>query len=291
MSASSARLQRYARRTVILLLVSVNAVLVMLNLQKHEVVSSEWLDLEAVLGLELDDEAMPDSIAFREAGAAGIGGSSRLGAGGGAAAAGVAARQPAEIWPGGTPAVPSEPPGRREALLADDGSIRLVGAVPSWSVATELAGYAEARLPAGEDGVTIDYTWHPEADIDARAGVVRLAEPLLYGPGRAEVPTSAEAGLDAVAEILVANPSVLAVVVGYTDDLGESSDNAAVAFARATAVSTYLEAAGVAPDQVVIAAPRPAEPAASNGTVEGRQLNRRLEIELENFLSDPGVVG
>ena len=273
-NASTLRLQRAARATVIVLLVSVNAVLVLLMLQKYDVVPRDRFDLESMLGLGDERTTLPKSIAF---GVEADGDGEAIVA------------EPGADWPGGAPDVPADPPAPRLALLDEDGSLRLTGAVPSWEVATRLAAYAGARLPAGEDAVSIDYSWHPDASEDGRDGVVRLADPLLYDSGQATVPLDASARLDAVAEILIANPSVVVVLIGHTDDFGESLDNSGVAFARANAVSAYLEGAGVSVDQVVIAAPQPGDPVASNRTDDGRRLNRRLEIELENLLTAPST--
>jgi outer membrane protein OmpA-like peptidoglycan-associated protein len=188
-------------------------------------------------------------------------------------------------WPGGHGPVPEGPPVERLGLFDETGALVLSGSVPSWAVATELVEIAGSRLEGGVDSIDNRLTWHPDATSRLEAGTVRLDPAVLYPLGETAIPDEATEGLDLVAQIVIANPTVFVVVIGHTDDLGDTEDNAAVAFARANGVVSYLTDQGANPAQIVIASAGEDQPAASNETEEGRTINRRIEIQFVNFLS------
>lgn len=194
-------------------------------------------------------------------------------------------------WPGGQGSVPTGPPLPRLAALDESGLLVLSGAVPSWATATEIVEVAGAKLPGGIGSVDNQLTWHPDASEQLQSGTVRLDPAVLYPSGSTAVPDEARAGLDLVNGILVANPTVFIVVIGHTDDLGDSEENASVAFARASGVVEYLQSQGSNPAQIVIAAAGEDQPTASNDTEEGRTINRRIEIQFENFLNRESSLG
>jgi len=198
--------------------------------------------------------------------------------------------EPFDDWPGGHGPVPDGPPVPRQVLVDDSGLLVLTGSVPSWAVATEIVNAAGARLPGGVGSVDNQLTWHPDASDRLEGGTVRLDPAVLYPSGSTAVPEEAKAGLDRVAEILAANQSVFAVIIAHTDDLGDTEENSAVAFTRATGVVDYLQSKGANLAQIVIASAGSGEPVASNETEEGRTLNRRVEIQFEGFLT-PGPAG
>lgn len=192
-------------------------------------------------------------------------------------------------WPGGRGTVPVGPPLPREALFNENGLLLLTGSVPSWAVAVDLVESTGGKLPGGVGSVDNQLTWHPDAPEDLRSGRARFDPPLLYPSGATAVPEEAKAGLDLVADILAENPSVFIVILAHTDDLGDTEENNAVAFARATGVVDYLRSVGAADTQMVITADDDPVPAVPNEGDEGQTFNRRVEIYFENLLS-PGAV-
>ncbi len=198
----------------------------------------------------------------------------------------------ADDWPGGRGPEPDGPPKRRETLLFSDGRLVLSGSAPSWRVVTELVGLAAGRFSDGAVAVENRLTWHPEASPLPQSGTVRLDPSLLYSAGQTTIPGDARAGLDLVAEVLKVNPTVFAVIVGHTDDLGETEENLTVALARSRNVVDYLQDRGASAAQLVIAAPPSGDPVVQNETDGGRIINRRVEVRLENLLSSgPDGVG
>ncbi len=85
--------------------------------------------------------------------------------------------------------------------------------------------------------------------------------------------------LDRIAEHMVANPSDVINIRGYTDSSGSSGYNESVSRFRANTVKSYLIGKGVSPENINIFAMGGANPIGANDTQEGRRLNRRVEIE------------
>jgi outer membrane protein OmpA-like peptidoglycan-associated protein len=89
--------------------------------------------------------------------------------------------------------------------------------------------------------------------------------------------------LDRVAEIIFKSQQVEVTLNGYTDSYGSPSYNKIVSETRANAVKIYLTGKGVEPSKIKIIGYGAQKFLASNKTREGRQFNRRVEIELNNL--------
>ena len=88
--------------------------------------------------------------------------------------------------------------------------------------------------------------------------------------------------LDQVFEILRNNLYTKVSLNGYSDSLGSGSYNKMISEIRANAVKSYLVGKGVAPSRIQAVGHGSQKFIASNKSAEGRQLNRRVEIELIN---------
>jgi len=88
--------------------------------------------------------------------------------------------------------------------------------------------------------------------------------------------------LDQVFEILIKNPNTEIKLNGYSDSIGASSYNEMISEIRANAVKSYLIGKGIAPFRVTTFGHGSKKFIASNKSAEGRQLNRRVEIEIIN---------
>lgn len=89
--------------------------------------------------------------------------------------------------------------------------------------------------------------------------------------------------LDRVAEIILNNQNVEITLNGYTDAYGSPSYNKIVSEGRANTVKIYLIGKGVDPSKMATVGHGAVKFLASNKTREGRQFNRRVEIELKNL--------
>ena len=69
-------------------------------------------------------------------------------------------------------------------------------------------------------------------------------------------------------------------VAGHTDSTGSEQYNQSLSERRAATVAQYLEAKGVATQRILTVGMGESRPVADNGTPEGRQANRRVEITM-----------
>ena len=86
--------------------------------------------------------------------------------------------------------------------------------------------------------------------------------------------------LDQIALFLNTNREAKANIRGYTDSVGSVTYNISVSQFRANSIKSYLAGKGVNPSNLIAVGLGPKSPIASNETPDGRQQNRRVEIEL-----------
>ena len=85
--------------------------------------------------------------------------------------------------------------------------------------------------------------------------------------------------LDQAAKMYRKNPNVQVEVRGYADASGNEANNIVLSQARAEKVSQALQERGIPKDHIIADGYGSTKPIASNQTPEGRQQNRRVEIE------------
>jgi len=112
--------------------------------------------------------------------------------------------------------------------------------------------------------------------------VVLVLEGVTFETASADLTSEARAILDGIASALVANPDIRVRVNGHTDSTGNRAYNLTLSQNRAESVVTYLTSAGVADDRMEARGFGPDEPVDTNETSEGRQANRRVELERIN---------
>ena len=86
--------------------------------------------------------------------------------------------------------------------------------------------------------------------------------------------------LDQIFEILIKNPNNKIMLNGYSDSTGSASYNEMISEIRANAVKSYLVGKGIDPSRIMAFGNGAQKFIASNRSPEGRQFNRRVEIEL-----------
>ncbi|HEY0877541.1 MAG TPA: OmpA family protein [Zeimonas sp.] len=84
--------------------------------------------------------------------------------------------------------------------------------------------------------------------------------------------------LDRFAQTLNANPGSTVRIIGHTDNTGTDAINDPLSVNRAASTRQYLAARGVDPARIAIDGRGSREPIADNSTVQGRAMNRRVEI-------------
>lgn len=101
-----------------------------------------------------------------------------------------------------------------------------------------------------------------------------------FQPRRAELPAMRSDALEAIAEILVREPSLRASIEVHTDNKGIASRNLELSQERARSIKAALVALGVSADRLQAEGLGGSSPVEDNRTVAARQRNRRIEIYL-----------
>lgn len=122
----------------------------------------------------------------------------------------------------------------------------------------------------------------PDAAV-ARQGdklYVALPSGILFDVNKDEVKASARDQVGKAAEVLSKYPDTYITVEGHTDSTGGAELNQKLSERRASKVRDLLVAGGVAAPRLSVHGYGESDPVADNGTPEGRQANRRVQLEI-----------
>lgn len=122
----------------------------------------------------------------------------------------------------------------------------------------------------------------PEAAV-AREGdklYVALPSGILFDVDKTEIKPAARESIAKAAEVLVKYPDTYITVEGHTDSTGATEYNQKLSEWRADAVRDMLMRDGVPASRVSIKGYGESDPVADNSTPEGRQSNRRVQLEI-----------
>ena len=108
--------------------------------------------------------------------------------------------------------------------------------------------------------------------------LVRFSSDVLFDTDSAMLVGDAPATLDKVAVVLKDFPKTAIVVEGFTDSTGSDEHNQELSLRRAGAVSSYFVDSGVKAGRLTALGYGEDHPVADNGTVAGRQQNRRVAV-------------
>ena len=103
---------------------------------------------------------------------------------------------------------------------------------------------------------------------------------LQFITGKSIIKSTSYESLQNLAKILKENPSFQLRIAGHTDNVGAEDTNLTLSRNRANAVKTYLTQYGINADRFIIEAYGESKPIGDNATEEGRQQNRRVEMEV-----------
>jgi outer membrane protein OmpA-like peptidoglycan-associated protein len=115
---------------------------------------------------------------------------------------------------------------------------------------------------------------------EARGTIVSLSD-ILFDFDRATLKRQVEFNLVRVATILNQFPEMGVGVEGHTDNVGTAEYNLDLSERRAAAVRDFLATQGVAAERMTAAGFGVSRPVADNGTAEGRQRNRRVDLVIQ----------
>lgn len=104
---------------------------------------------------------------------------------------------------------------------------------------------------------------------------------ITFETARSDIRPQFHSVLDAVGEVLAEFKDTRVKVSGHTDNVGGAELNQRLSEERANSVKTYLARRNVASGRINAVGYSFRYPIATNATEEGRQANRRVELELE----------
>ena len=125
------------------------------------------------------------------------------------------------------------------------------------------------------DTLKITMGQNPDAIVEYGA---RVFPSVNFITGSAELTTASYPVLNDLAQSLVKFPQVRLEVHGYTDATGSLEYNNKLSQDRANSVVDYLAQRGVPRERLAPVGKGPSNPIADNSSIEGRVLNRRVEI-------------
>jgi outer membrane protein OmpA-like peptidoglycan-associated protein len=109
-------------------------------------------------------------------------------------------------------------------------------------------------------------------------GLVLTLGDTLFATGKSELKSGATVNLDRITNFMTEYPKRTAAIEGFTDSLGSDEMNQSLSERRADSVKRYLVGRGVGAERLTSAGRGENSPVADNGSAEGRQQNRRVEI-------------
>lgn len=117
--------------------------------------------------------------------------------------------------------------------------------------------------------------------VKAEVGSKVVLKNIFFDVGKSDLKNESVAELEKIKELLALNPSLKVQINGHTDITGSTSANMLLSLRRAEAVVAYLVKHGVGSDRVSAKGFGSQRPIVSNDDEqEGRELNRRTEIEI-----------
>lgn len=122
-------------------------------------------------------------------------------------------------------------------------------------------------------------------DMNARVtdqGLVLTLGDVLFTSGQSDLRSGATGNLDKLAAFLTRYPERTAMIAGYTDSVGGEDLNQRLSERRAESVRFYLAGHGVSADRLSASGNGERNPVADNGTATGRQMNRRVEVNISD---------
>ncbi|MCX7764778.1 MAG: OmpA family protein [Bacteroidia bacterium] len=133
-------------------------------------------------------------------------------------------------------------------------------------IVEETQGYREVRKDIGLEKY--------------KTGTVIVLRNIFFDFDKATLRPESKAELERVYQILMENPKLKIRIAGHTDNIGSEEYNQRLSENRAKAVYEYLIKRGVPADRLSFIGYGESRPIDTNDTEEGRQNNRRVELEI-----------
>jgi outer membrane protein OmpA-like peptidoglycan-associated protein/tetratricopeptide (TPR) repeat protein len=111
-------------------------------------------------------------------------------------------------------------------------------------------------------------------------GAVIILKNIFFDTKKFDLKSASLAELDKVVQLLTDNPALKIEIDGYTDNVGQATDNLTLSNNRAKTVVNYLLSKGIATQRLTYKGFGATKPIADNTTEAGRALNRRTELSV-----------
>lgn len=107
---------------------------------------------------------------------------------------------------------------------------------------------------------------------------IRITQQIQFDFNKATIKPVSHPTLDAVYDVLAANPKITVEVQGHTDNVGKAAYNERLSQQRADSVKAYLVGKGIAAPRLVAKGYGMNRPLLPNTTAANRALNRRVQF-------------
>lgn len=155
----------------------------------------------------------------------------------------------------------------------------------NYNIAVESDGYLfhseNIDIPDQKDYFEINKDIYLEPIEIGRKTILRN---IFFDIGLDSLRIESETELERLYKILIDNPTLVLEISGHTDNIGSEEDNHRLSENRAKSVVNFLIAKNIEHSRLRAAGYGESKPVESNETEEGRQLNRRTEIEIVDIL-------
>jgi outer membrane protein OmpA-like peptidoglycan-associated protein len=165
-----------------------------------------------------------------------------------------------------------------------------IGALVGGKQGAVIGGATGAAVGAGTGALIGRYMDKQEAALKEVKGakveregnelVVKFNSAILFDTDKAVLKPASQTDLTEFAKVLKEYKDTDLVIEGHTDNTGKKDHNKKLSVQRADAVIGFLESAGVARTRMTGRGYADERPVAENTSAEGRQANRRVQIQI-----------
>ena len=171
----------------------------------------------------------------------------------------------------------AEEPAYSLATDSTNGSVRqMLEEGPKYSLHIAQMGYDTVDMAIANIGDSLNIQLTP-----IKKGEVFIVKNLHFATNKTRILSRSEQALNDLYMYLARNPQVRVKIVGHTDNVGKDEANKKLSEGRANAVMNELIERGISADRLQAEGRGEAQPIDTNDTEEGRQNNRRVEIEIQ----------
>ena len=146
---------------------------------------------------------------------------------------------------------------------------------PQYKLRIAQMGYDSLEMAIAYVGDSMDVMLTP-----IKKGEVFIVKNLFFATNKTRILSRSEEALNDLYMYLDRNPQVRIKIIGHTDNVGKDEANQKLSDGRANAVMKDLIERGISAERIEAEGRGETQPIDTNDTDEGRQNNRRVEIEI-----------